>query len=198
MQPLINSLALPTLVITDIDTASSEGRHPKAKPEKDKGLISGNYTITDWLIKKNLYDELLTLSEKDKVVEKSSICKYKIRVAYQTPIIIELNNNLDKALSRTFEDSFIYENLKNIKEIEITDAGTLLTKVHDLLNNQTTYEELRDLIDKKLDVSRVKAEFALDLIYTMDPNEYNIPTYIKEGLTWLQNELSLERENGRE
>ena len=73
-----------------------------------------------------------------------------------------------------------------------------MTKVHDLLNNQTTYEELRDLIDKKLDVSRVKAEFALDLIYTMDPNEYNIPTYIKEGLTWLQNELSLERENGRE
>lgn len=198
LQPLINSLALPTLVITDIDSASSEGRHPKAKPERGKGLISGNYTITDWLIKKDLYDELLTLSEKDKVVEKSSVCKYKIRVAYQTPIQIELNNNFYEALSRTFEDSFIYENLKNIKAIGIMDAGTLLTDIHDLLNNQTTYEDLRNLIYKKLDVSRVKAEFALDLIYTMDPNEYNIPTYIKEGLIWLQNELSLERENGRE
>ena len=34
-----------------------------------------------------------------------------------------------------------------------------------------------------------KAEFALNLIYLEEPNELKIPTYIKDGLSWLQDQL---------
>lgn len=34
-----------------------------------------------------------------------------------------------------------------------------------------------------------KAEFALDVLYFEDPEELNVPTYIKDGLYWLENVL---------
>ena len=37
-----------------------------------------------------------------------------------------------------------------------------------------------------------KAEFALDVIYEIDPDEIAVPPYIAEGLTWLQNYLRSE------
>ena len=44
--PLIEKLCIPTLVIADIDAAEKEGHHKAAFPERGKGLISSNYTIT--------------------------------------------------------------------------------------------------------------------------------------------------------
>ena len=37
-----------------------------------------------------------------------------------------------------------------------------------------------------------KAEFALDLIYAVDPNQLIVPAYIDEGLEWLQSYLDPE------
>ena len=37
-----------------------------------------------------------------------------------------------------------------------------------------------------------KAEFALDLIYAVDPSELSVPAYIDEGLGWLQDYLTPE------
>lgn len=52
LAPLIDKLALPTLVISDLDSAEATGYHLKAEPDRNKGLISGNYAITGWIIKK--------------------------------------------------------------------------------------------------------------------------------------------------
>ena len=35
-----------------------------------------------------------------------------------------------------------------------------------------------------------KAEFALDMIYNKDPENILIPTYIAEGLEWLEKEIA--------
>ena len=34
-----------------------------------------------------------------------------------------------------------------------------------------------------------KAEFALELLYLQEPKALKVPTYINEGLTWLQEQL---------
>lgn len=48
------------------------------------------------------------------------------------------------------------------------------------------YDVLRD------GKSDQKAEFALDLIYAVDPGKLAIPAYIAEGLQWLQSYLKPE------
>ena len=37
--------------------------------------------------------------------------------------------------------------------------------------------------------SRVKAEFALDLLFLEDPKKFDIPGYINDGLVWLESKL---------
>lgn len=189
LDPLINALALPTLVITDLDSAEPTGHHKKAIPVRNKKLISGNYAITNWLLKERSLDKLLDMSAEKKVITKKSVCDYQIRVAYQTPIETELNGIKQEALSRTFEDCFIYTNLTGIKSATLEDVGSLLEKVKNALINNSTLDDLAELIFEELKKSNVKAEFALDLIYSINPDMYVIPSYIEEGLDWLQDLL---------
>ena len=46
LNPLIEKLCIPTLVIADIDSAEATGHHKAIFPERGKGEISSNYTIT--------------------------------------------------------------------------------------------------------------------------------------------------------
>lgn len=186
LDPLINALALPTLVITDLDSAEPTGHHKKAIPVRNKGLISGNYAITGWLIKESSFDKLLNMSTKEKLITRNAVCNYQIRVAYQTPIEIEQNGTKQELLSRTFEDCFIYTNLDSIQSVTSDEVGSLFEKVQEALKNNCTLDKLTELIFNELEKSNVKAEFALDLIYSINPDTYVIPSYIKEGLDWLQ------------
>ena len=98
---------------------------------RKKGLISGNYAITNWIIKKNLLDDLLDLSDDDKVVTKKSVCDYQIRVAYQIPIKVTHLGVEAEALARTFEDSLIYTNWDVLSKLKTSDPGQLLKKIKD-------------------------------------------------------------------
>lgn len=192
LAPLIDKLALPTLVISDLDSAEATGHHKKAEPDRKKGFISGNYAITGWIIKKNLLDELLDLSESQKVVFKKSVCDYQIRIAYQVPIDVSYNGVEIEALSRTFEDSLIYTNWNIFKDHDIPEPGLLLKKLKEGFDKKDSFEVIKSTIFNELEKSEVKAEFALDLIYSIDPDEIAIPKYIDEGLKWLENILCAE------
>ena len=109
---------------------------------------------------------------------------------------IILNGQKQEALSRTFEDCFIYTNLDAIRDATVSDVGSLFEKVQNALKSNITYSELSKLIFDELGKSNVKAEFALDLIYSIDPEMYVIPGYIKDGLDWLQGVLCQEVSNG--
>lgn len=198
--PLIHELALPTLVITDLDPADPNDRRKGVEPARRKGYVSSNYSITRWIVKEDSLDNLLNLSSDRKVLEDCSVCDYKIRVAYQTPITVSYKSVPQEKLSKTFEDSLIYTNLEKIsglktsrkseKDINPDELGSLLGKVIKLLDEDAELSEISETMYKELEKSGVKAEFALDLIYSIDPKKLEIPEYIKEGLTWLDNELS--------
>ena len=118
-----------------------------------------------------------------------SICPYQIRIAYQTPIKICYQNKEIEALSRTFEDSLIYSNWDTFKGMSVSDPGQLIKKLKEGLDNEDSFETIKSKIFESLKQSDVKAEFALDLIYSIGPNMMVVPQYIDKGLKWLEDLL---------
>jgi len=96
-----------------------------------------------------------------------------------------------EALASTFEDCLVYTNFQLFKDMFIDDAGSLVKKVSDKIKNAGSFDEFhKDVYDLlRNGKSDQKAEFALDLIYAVDPSELTIPEYIAEGLEWLQSYL---------
>ena len=86
---------------------------------------------------------------------------------------------------------FIYTNYDLFKKIKVTDSGNLVEQTHDLLNSNDTFEMIHEKIYKMLRAgkSEQKAEFALDVIFEISPDELSVPPYINQGLMWLQDYL---------
>ncbi|MFR2559866.1 MAG: hypothetical protein ACLS8S_02305 [Oscillospiraceae bacterium] len=92
-------------------------------------------------------------------------------------------------MSRTFEDSLIYSNWDTFKGMSVSDPGQLIKKLKEGLDNEDSFETIKSKIFESLKQSDVKAEFALDLIYSIDPNMMVVPQYIDKGLKWLEDLL---------
>lgn len=191
LSPLLEKLCLPTLVITDLDPAERDGHHKSVVPKRGEGQISGNYAITEWLLKEKDIDKLLDCPEAKKEIHFVSPYQFSIRIAYQTPVKVNFNGDEKEAIPGTFEDCLIYTNYDLFKKIEITESGNLVDKTHNLLNSTDTFETIHEKIYGMLreGKSKWKAEFALDIIFEINPDELSVPPYINQGLIWLQNYL---------
>jgi predicted ATP-dependent endonuclease of OLD family len=189
LRPLIEHLGLVTLIITDLDSVEPTGYHSAKYPVRGENLITGNDTLKTWLPKKDLIDELLDVPVSDKVKKYDDF--FSIRVAYQSPVLININDSQDseEALSNTFEDALIFENLLIFKTL--SGIG-MIKKFKDAIDKQTTSASLGQNMFAILKDGK-KAEFALELLYLQEPKELKIPTYINEGLTWLQTQLERKR-----
>ncbi len=185
LRRLIEHLGLITLVITDLDAAEPTGNHPAAQPIRTKGLITGNSTLKTWLPQKKFIDELLDANEAEKI-KKYDPC-FSVRVAYQIPISVNLDQVVGpvEALSNTFEDALVFENISIFKDLNGTG---LIKKFKDAINEHKTPTALGKVMFDSLNDGK-KAEFALNLLYLEEPKELEIPIYIKEGLSWLQDQL---------
>lgn len=188
LSPLIEKLCLPTLVIADLDSAEKAGNHKAALPVRGEELISGNFAVAKWLVKESDLDKLLGIPEDQKAFAMATPYAYSIRVAYQTPVEVDFNGSEVEALSSTFEDCLVYTNYGLFKDIVTDDTGSLVKKVNMAINAATSFEGLHKEIYQMLrdGSSTQKAEFALDIIYAIDPKDLAVPTYIAEGLEWLQ------------
>ena len=157
-------------------------------------LLCSLCTPLQWLLKEKNLDNLLSLPFEKKELLRETPYKYPIRVAYQTPVIIDYGGDDKEAIASTFEDCLVYTNYKLFKELSIDDTGSLIKSVCDEINSADSFETFHKKVYETLrnGKSDQKAEFALDLIYAIDPNELTIPTYIDEGLAWLQTYLDPE------
>lgn len=104
--PLIDFLQLRSLIITDLDTANSEG-----KCKVSEGTHSTNSCINRWSEsdRKPTKDQILGMSEEDKI-------RGKRRLAFQVP------HSDEDACGRSFEDAFM---LANAKKFGITESDSL-------------------------------------------------------------------------
>lgn len=188
LKPLIERLGLTTLIITDLDSVEPDGYHKSVRPKRGCKQISANATLRTWHPMKSSVDDLLDLPDADKS-KAGDIPGFSIRVAYQIPIQVKLDgtNDVAEAVTKTFEDSLSFENLALFKTLE---GGAMAKAFKTAIASHTTVDALGAAFFEALKAGE-KAEFALDLLsIDRDPTELTIPKYIRDGLFWLEKELT--------
>jgi len=188
LRPLIEKIGLTTLIITDIDSVSPEGHHSHKEPKREEGIITTNYAITNWILELKSLDDLLDLESDRKVKKYNKPSDFFIRIAYQIPIDIQYKNEKIEAIASTFEDSLIYNNFEFFSNE--TEKDGVIFKIQNTIAKCNNFQEIhKNIYEEIRDKNFHKAEFALDLIFSKDPNEIQVPNYIEEGLEWLEEQL---------
>jgi predicted ATP-dependent endonuclease of OLD family len=185
LRGLIEHLELTTLVITDLDAAESPAG-PAVPPARSKKQVTRNATLKSWLPQMDSLDDLLGAKDDQKIKKYNDF--FSVRVAYQAPVQIKLSDASPpvEALPNTFEDVLAYDNLETFRGLK--DNGAI-GKFRDAMDQDKTTETLGAGMFNILDKLK-KAEFALDLLdIEQDPWPIKPPTYIREGLSWLQEQL---------
>lgn len=190
LKPLIDDLALITLVVTDLDSVTQkEGEKPKAVlPELKKGHKTGNTTLISWHPKKEDLDELINLKEEQKVSSDSLI-----RITYQTKVEINISDSKEKkdiknVYPYTFEDSLGFTNWDYFKA---NSSNGFIKKLNTEFNSGDNINVIaNNLFEYLKNNGRIKAPFALDLLFMEDPEKLKIPEYIYDGLKWIENKLT--------
>lgn len=171
-EKFIDFLGIKSLIITDLDAVDDNGK----KCEVSKGIDYSNDAISFFFNKPSL-SNLIDYNLSDKIFHKvdnawtncedGCLC-----VVYQ---IAEKEYN-----ARSFEDAFIHINRDFILTHKDSFKG-LKNKNHFADTTKNAYNLASECIKKK-------THFALDIVYHSDEdfNNWQIPTYIKEGLLWLK------------
>jgi predicted ATP-dependent endonuclease of OLD family len=180
LKPLIDTLGILTLIITDLDS-TKKVTDEKVRPEKGKEYRTRNETIKKWIPEKTQLDDVLSLNYEEKINNHKLV-----RVAHQTEINVDQFSPEAQAIPYTFEDALVLSNI-NLFKSKKTATG-LIKKMFEAVNKKTI-NDVCDAMFKALSNNSKKAEMALELLLTDDPNKLNPPQYISEGLNWLQTEL---------
>lgn len=191
LKSLIEKLGLTCLVITDLDIVSNTGCNPSEEYDESKNQITTNTSITDWVINLKDINTLLHLPFSKKVTpigEKNSF----VRIAYQKPVEVSFKDDSTHTfVPYTFEDALAYDNFKyfsNSKALGgIKKIRNIFKKENELEIQHEIYELLRDSNKFK------KAEFALELLMSKDPQDLKVPEYIAEALQDLESHLTENR-----
>lgn len=184
LRGLIECLALPTLIITDIDAVGAANQ--SARPKRQTDQTSRNQTLKTWCPETSKLDKLLDMPETMKI-RKYNSQQFSIRVAYQSPVTIKFGRTTGEALASTFEDALLFENIDLFRKQEGTG---LVAKFKAAIEASTTIADLGDKLSESLKAGS-KAELALDLLEFKEANTLKPPSYIREGLLWLAGQLRL-------
>ena len=209
---LIKFLGLVALVITDLDSVAlvanaadenesedTEFEVPNAEQDQPPvkkagktclpsvpGALTSNQTLIQWLPKKQTVAELLVATETDKLQEAAGGNSFKVRVTYQVPTDVTWNGTTVSLCGRTLEEAFGLENAEWCQALPQHHIGLRLK------TSPATPNDLALAIHKRVTgQSFNKTKFALGLL-TEVPANWQVPLYIKEGLKWLDNKVSLE------
>lgn len=186
---LTQKLGIPTLIITDIDAQEErlekgELKWKSAIPQKNKKQKTNNDTIKHWL-KIESIDMLLELPFPNK--QRGNIC-----ISYQTPISVnwtsqKKEDELYEVYPYTFEDSLVFTNIKLFQSDEKMAKMGVITTFYNYLKKAISLENFHEKMFSCLEKRKnVKASFATDILCTEQFDKIQAPSYIKEGLIWLQ------------
>lgn len=68
----------------------------------------------------------------------------------------------------------------------------LIKKFNDAIKSAKSSADLGQAMFENLKTGK-KAEFALEMLDLQGTNQLNVPTYIKEGLSWLQEQVRIKQ-----
>lgn len=163
---LLKFLRIPYLVITDLDSVKENNN--EACLAGETGAITSNPSLKNFFANTKPIADFQNLSSRQQTQE----CGNRY-VTFQKHIDSDFKNYEQRLLARTFEEDFIYTNLKKCGHPGCLRRIKLPEKPEDI--NVAIYNYVRKHLPKK-------AEFALS---ALADEEWNCPKYIEEGLNWL-------------
>lgn len=179
-KPLIESLGIPCLVLTDLDTIDENGK--KIRPIRNSQQSSNCDNLTKWAaFKDKSLDAILDC--KDKIIINNTF------ISHQIPIHIKWNDLDEEVIPYTFEDSIVFSNLHIFQDSsKLKNATGMLKKMHEA-TLKTDLNECCQSVFEALSKGS-KAQMALDILYEFNEKEFSVPNYIEDGLNWLIAQLN--------
>ncbi|NOY16218.1 MAG: AAA family ATPase [Gammaproteobacteria bacterium] len=213
-QTLIEFLGITTLIITDLD--SVQGLPPAQAEEEEESVedgrdeyedideedenspkigstcrvetmdaVTSNQTLIQWLPGETRIDKLLAAPAQNLTQTREGNRFAAVRVCYQTQVKVTRGDEELNLTGRTFEEAFAFENLDWSQDISNKDLK-IRVKSSDAPSLAITTERLHKRIHGK---NFKKTDFALALL-TKKPESWVVPSYIREGLKWLETEVT--------
>lgn len=168
---LLHFLNIPYLVITDLDSVEAAGRHPVCRGD-EPGALTSNASLKKFFNVMTV-EELRAVKPDQK--ESAEEDRY---VVFQTDIQVVEGVNQYQMIPRTIEEAFAFDNFDLLRGGQLSLGITLPESLED------AYEVIFQRIKSS---SFKKTEFALDLLSATE--DWDTPSYIAEGLQWLENRL---------
>lgn len=215
---LIDFLGLTTLIITDLDSVfgplappADAGAAPEGMIDDDadldddideqgdaaaekpgKACIAGhpnaatsNQTLLQWLPKCGTVQQLFDATAEQKTQPRTHDGEALVRVAYQCRTDATWGPATQSFAGRTLEEAFALENLTWCQDLARKDLQLRIPKA-----TEKDLPALAERIHKRVQASSFnKTDFALALL-AQDPSTWKVPTYIAEGLVWLEAEIA--------
>lgn len=177
---LLEFLDIPYLVVTDIDSVDPTNNRSSCRADVD-GAVTSNSSIK-FFLEEDKIDELAQFDNEDVQVANNS--GY---IAFQKPTATPTFGDDVFMFGRTFEECFIYENIKSFQGGDIECEIDIDEDVETVRND--VYEYVKSSNFKKTD-------FALHIAST--EIDWKTPTYISKGLKWLSATLNVVPETAEE
>lgn len=168
---LLSFLHIPYLVITDLDSVVPTG-YPSACRADVNGARTSNASLKK-LCGHTTVADLIALASTDKQHVAKDRC-----VAFQTDILVADGSEQATLRPRTLEEAIVYENLGLLRSGALSIGITIPALLKDVY--QDVYNRIRSDSFKKTD-------FAMDILACAE--EWVVPSYIAEGLSWLEARL---------
>lgn len=176
----------------EADEADDEDEAPVAVEKPGKSCIAGhpgaatsNQTLLQWLPKCGTVALLWEATGDQKCQLRASDNDALVRVAYQCRTDVTWREETIALAGRTLEEAFALENLAWCQDMEHKSLQLRIPK-----NAEKDLLTLASRIHKRVQSSDFnKTDFALALLGE-DPTAWTVPTYIAEGLSWLEAEIA--------
>lgn len=213
---LIEFLGITTLIVTDIDSVTAKPSpdpvdedseedeevefevpdDEEGKPAKKRygkaclpsvaNAETSNQTLIKWLPKKLLIDDLLKANAAEKTADILGSEPAKVLVAYQVSTDVAWGGATVSVCGRTLEEAFGLENAEWCQSVERKSLGLKLKK--EPANVAALAEGLHKRVGgKHFD----KTKFALEVM-APGGEAWTTPKYIRDGLSWLAEQVDLE------
>ncbi|WP_337155084.1 ATP-dependent endonuclease [Pseudomonas protegens] len=154
-----------------------------------EGAVTSNQTLISWIPKKRSVAELWEATAEQKTLSLAEGASAEVRVAYQTKVMVTVGATTSQLCGRTLEEAFGLENSDWCQAEANRAVGLKLKRA------PNSPEELAEklharVIGKNFD----KTRFALEVLASGPLNCWKVPTYIAEGLAWLEAKVAHEIE----
>ncbi len=212
---LLEYLGIATLIITDIDSVlprpapaanaappnpdeenAEEDDDDEENAEKPgskcivslEGAHTSNQTLRTWLPRMITIADLLDATAENCIQEANDRSRAVICVTYQKRQEVTYSNNVGNYASRTFEEAFGLANAEWCQNAAQRKVGLRFAQRPE--NTEALAAKLHKRVSGK---SFDKTKFALNLL-TKNEEDWQVPAYIRDGLIWLQQKVSIQVE----